>query len=162
MKREHRQTSRAGRRALALGGALALAFAGSGTAFAASSNPIAAKEWALDTLQNGEIHSRFNDRGAGVIVAVIDTGVDPNQADLQGSLVDGVNLVNPDAPTSDFADQDTVDSHGTSIATIIAGHSHTDSTNTTTGMVGLADQAKVMPVKIGAGSSGGTFRSALD
>ena len=159
MQREHRRTSRVGGRALALSGALALAFVGSGTAFAAPTNPILAKEWALGVLQNAEIHSKFNDRGAGVIVAVVDTGVDPNQPDLQDSLVSGVNLVNPDDPTSDFADQDTVDSHGTSIATIIAGHTHTDSSNNTTGMVGLADQAKIMPVKISAGSSGGTNAS---
>lgn len=147
MQREHRQVLRGGRRALALGGALALAFAGSGTAFAASSNPIAAKEWALNTLQNGEIHSKYNARGAGVIVAVIDSGVDPSQPDLQGRLVDGVNLADPTAPTSDFND-DTSDSHGTSVASIIAASPHADSSGNQDGMLGLADEAKIMPIKI--------------
>lgn len=156
MQREHRQTSRAGRRALALGGALALAFAGSGTAFAASANPIAAKEWALDILQNAEIHSKYNARGTGVIVAVIDSGVDPNQPDLSGRLVDGVNLSDPSNPTTDFTDA-SGDSHGTAIATVIAANPHTDSSGIQDGMLGLADEAKIMPIAIG--STGGNAAS---
>lgn len=149
MQREHRQASRTGRRALALVGALALTVAGAGTAFA-SDNPIADKEWALQTLQSNAIHSQFNARGSGVVVALIDSGVDPQQPDLQGSLVDGVNLVNPSDPTSNFSDNDTEKSHGTSNATIIAGHAHSDSSGGQTGMIGLADQAKIMPIKVDA------------
>lgn len=155
MQRQYRQASRTGRRALALMGALALTVAGAGTAFA-SGNPIADKEWALNTLQNGKIHSQFNARGSGVIVAVIDTGIDPNQPDLQGSFAPGVNLVNPDNPSSDTSDTSS-ESHGTSIATIIAAHTHDDGSGNQIGMLGLADQAKIMPIAIGA--SGGTATS---
>lgn len=158
MQREHRTISRGGRRALALGAALALAVAGSGSAFAAASNPIAAQEWALNTLQNAEIHSKFNARGSGVIVAVVDTGVDPNQPDLQGRLVDGVNLVDPSSPTGDFGDTDSK-SHGTSVATVIAANAHKDSGGNQDGMLGLADEAKIMPVK--AGVNGGTSSESL-
>lgn len=155
MQREHRQASRTGRRALALVGALALTVAGAGTAFA-SGNQIADSEWALQKLQSNAIHSKFNARGTGIVVAVVDTGVDPNQPDLQGSLVDGVNVTNPNNPTSNFSDVDTKDSHGTSVATIIAGHPHSSDGNQV-GMIGLADQAKIMPVAIGA--NGGTDQS---
>ncbi|HEX4790812.1 MAG TPA: S8 family serine peptidase [Actinospica sp.] len=158
MQREDRHVSRAGRRALAFGGALALAIAGSGTAFAASSNPVAAKEWALDVLQNGQIHSKYNARGTGIIVAVVDTGVDPTQPDLQGRLVDGVNLTDPSSPSSDFSDSDGK-SHGTSIATIIAANPHKDSSGNQDGMLGLADEAKIMPIK--AGTDGGTSSASL-
>lgn len=157
MQREHRQISRSGRRALALGAALALSFAGSGTAFADTVNPIAAKEWALNYFNATQIRSQYNAKGSGVIVAVIDSGLDPSQPDLQGRIVDGVNLVNPNDPTSDFNDTDSV-SHGTSIATVIAGYPHTGSNGSPDGMIGLADDAKIMPIK--AGDSGGTNAAA--
>ncbi|MBR7836175.1 S8 family serine peptidase, partial [Actinospica durhamensis] len=130
-----------------------MAVVSSGTAYA-SDNPIADKEWALTKLQNGEIHSQFNARGAGVTVAVIDSGVDPNQPDLQGSLLPGINLVNPENPGADTSD-DNNESHGTSIATIIAAHAH-ESNGNQYGMVGLADQAKILPIKTGTGSNGGS------
>jgi subtilisin family serine protease len=148
MQREQRSNRKVQRRALALGGALALAFVGSGTAFASSTNPIAAKEWALATLNATAIRQNFKAHGAGVIVAVIDSGVDPNQPDLQGRLVDGVNLSDPSNPTSDFSDTAS-DSHGTSVATVIAGFPHKDSSGNEYGMIGLADEAKIMPVKDG-------------
>lgn len=151
MRPEQRKVSRGGRRALALGGALALAFAGSGTAFAAPTNPIAAKEWALNYFNATQVR-KLNAYGTGVVVAVIDSGVDPQQPDLQGRLVDGVNLTDPNNPTSDFGDTAS-DSHGTSVATIIAGHPHTDGSGNTVGVIGLADHAKIMPVKDGGDSS---------
>lgn len=155
MQREHGTIPRSGRRALALGATLALTVAGSGIASAAPTNPIAAQEWALNTLQNGEIHSKFNARGAGVIVAVIDSGVDPNQPDLQGRLVDGVNLVDPSNPTSNFSDTDSK-SHGTSVATIIAANPHKDASGNQDGMLGLADEAEIMPVKSGGNDESST------
>lgn len=151
MRPERRRISRGGRRALALGGALALAFAGTGTAFAASTNPIAAKEWALNYFNATQVRD-LKAYGTGVVVAVIDSGVDPSQPDLQGRLVDGVNLTDPSNPTSDFSDTSS-DSHGTSVATIIAGHPHADGSGNDYGVIGLADQAKIMPVKDGGDSS---------
>ena len=146
MQREQRRNSRGLSRALALGGALALAFTGSGTAFASTTNPIAAAEWALNTLNVTQVRN-LGAHGAGVVVAVIDSGVDPNQPDLKGRLVDGVDLVNPSSPTSDYSDSDT-ESHGTSVATVIAGFPHNDSAGNQYGMIGLADKAKIMPVKV--------------
>jgi subtilisin family serine protease len=151
MQREDRHVSRAGRRALAFGGALALAIAGSGTAFADTPNPVAAKEWALNYFNVTQVRNQYSASGAGVIVAVVDSGVDPNQADLKGRLVDGVNLVDPNNPTSDFNDSSSV-SHGTSVATVIGGYPHKDSSGNYVGMIGLADQAKIMPIRAGTGS----------
>jgi subtilisin family serine protease len=148
MQRKHQRILRDGGRALALGGAFALGFTGSGAAFASAQNSIAAQEWALSVLDVTQIRSNYDAHGAGVTVAVIDTGVDPNQPDLRGRLIDGVNLVNPGDPTSDYADTSS-DSHGTSVATIIAGYPHEVSGNNYYGMIGLADQAKIMPVKVG-------------
>jgi subtilisin family serine protease len=151
MQREQRSNTRGYRRALALGGALALAFAGSGLASASTQNPIAAKEWALATLNVTAVRQQYHAQGAGVVVAVIDSGVDRNQPDLRGRLVDGVNVTDPSNPTSDFSDTSS-DSHGTAVSTIIAGYPHKDSSGNYYGMIGLADAAKIMPVKDGGNS----------
>ena len=154
MQRRHQQILRNGRRALAASGAIALVFTGSGAAFASTQNPIAAQEWALSVLNVTQIRSNYDAHGSGVVVAVVDSGVDPNQPDLQGRLVDGVNLVNPEDPTSDYSDASS-ESHGTSVATVIAGYPHAVSSGDYYGMIGLADQAKIMPVKIGSNTSFG-------
>ena len=148
MRRRHQRILRNGGRVLAIGAAFALAFTGSGAAFASTQNSIAAQEWALSVLNVTQIRSNYDAHGAGVTVAVIDTGVDPNQPDLRGRLTEGVNLVNPSDPTSDYTDASS-DSHGTSVSTIIAGYPHEVSGNNYYGMIGLADQAKIMPVKVG-------------
>ena len=152
MRRRHQRILRNSRRVLAIGGAFALAFTGSVAAFASTQNSIAAQEWALSVLNVTQIRSNYDAHGAGVTVAVIDTGVDPNQPDLRGRLIDGVNMVNSEDPTSNYGDTSS-DSHGTSVATVIAGYPHEEGNGSYYGMIGLADQAKVMPIKIGNGAT---------
>jgi subtilisin family serine protease len=74
---------------------------------------------------------------ARVIVAVVDTGVDPNQSDLRGALVGGVNFVQRGAaPNDDHG-------HGTAVAGIIAARS-----NNRQGLAGICWTCSVMPVKV--------------
>ncbi len=81
-------------------------------------------------------------RGAGVTVAVVDTGVDRGSADLAPNLLPGRNTYARNDDTSDVA------GHGTVIASVIAAPAGNG------GYVGIAPQAKVLPVKVMGGSSG--------
>ncbi|GGV19868.1 hypothetical protein GCM10010182_47050 [Actinomadura cremea] len=80
-------------------------------------------------------------KGSGVTVAVIDNGVNGQLPDLQGALVPGTEIAQGGGnkglvgPTSDVED-----SHGTGMAGLIA------SQGTGTGYVGIAPEAKVMPI----------------
>jgi subtilisin family serine protease len=73
----------------------------------------------------------------GITVAVVDTGVDPNQPDLQGALVPGANFVDPAAPPRDD------NGHGTAVAAIIAAR-----TENHQGIAGICWFCSVMPVKV--------------
>jgi thermitase len=81
-------------------------------------------------------------RGAGVTVAVVDTGVDRWSADLAPNLLPGRNTYDDNADTTDGA------GHGTVIASVIAAPAGNG------GYVGIAPEAKLLPVKVMGGASG--------
>ncbi|MFC0037574.1 S8 family serine peptidase [Actinomadura rayongensis] len=80
-------------------------------------------------------------RGAGVTVAVVDSGVDPLQADLAGSVVTGPDMIKD-------ADRGTKPKrlHGTGMASLIAGHGHGPGNGS--GVIGLAPQAKILAIRV--------------
>ena len=88
-------------------------------------------------------------RGDGVVVAVLDSGADPNQPDLQGQLVPGWNLYDNNSNTSD------VYGHGTKVAGVIAAAS-----NNGIGVTSLAWNARIMPVRISL-PSGSAYTSTI-
>ncbi|MFE1319304.1 S8 family serine peptidase [Kitasatospora phosalacinea] len=75
-------------------------------------------------------------KGDGVIVAVIDTGVDASHPDLTGSVLPGYD------PSGSGQDKQPSDPHGTNMASLIVGHGH----GSGTGVLGLAPGAKVLPI----------------
>ncbi|MEO8611539.1 MAG: S8 family serine peptidase [Chloroflexota bacterium] len=75
--------------------------------------------------------------GAGVTVAVIDTGIDTTHPDLVGKLLPGWDFVNDDNNTDDD------NGHGTHVSGIIAAN-----TNNGKGIAGVAFNAKLLPVKV--------------
>ncbi|MFF2887751.1 S8 family peptidase [Paenibacillus sp. NPDC057967] len=82
----------------------------------------------------------------GVIIAVLDTGVQSSHPDLQGKLLSGTNIVDKNkAPDDDVG-------HGTHVAGIIGA-----SVNNGEGVAGISWYNKIMPVKVldssGAGST---------
>ncbi|QKW19721.1 type VII secretion-associated serine protease mycosin [Kitasatospora sp. NA04385] len=78
-------------------------------------------------------------QGEGVIVAVIDTGVNANHPDLAGQVLPGIDFTG----SSGDGRTDT-NGHGTGMASNIAGHGHGDNA----GVIGLAPKAKILPIRI--------------
>ena len=82
----------------------------------------------------------------GVIIAVLDTGVQSNHPDLKGRLTEGANIVNNNAAPEDDV------GHGTHVAGIIGA-----TVNNGEGVAGVSWFNKIMPVKVldasGAGSA---------
>lgn len=92
-------------------------------------------------------------RGAGVKVAVIDTGIDRDHPDLIGNLAGGVNFVKrssgPSWKAPDATAWDDNHGHGTHVAGTIAAKDNT------TGVVGVAPDARVYGVKVLASDGSG-------
>jgi subtilisin family serine protease len=84
-------------------------------------------------------------RGAsGLVVAVLDTGVDAGHPDLRGAVLPGFDVVGNTTDTSD------VQGHGTSVAGIIAARS-----NNGVGVAGICWTCSILPVKVlGADGTG--------
>jgi hypothetical protein len=83
--------------------------------------------------------------GTGVIVAVIDSGIDPSHPDISANIVPGWNFVeNNNNPIDLFG-------HGTHVSGTIAAIG-----NNATGIVGVAPKAKIMPLKV-FNDEGGNF-----
>ena len=94
------------------------------------------QQWYLANLDIVQAH-RITD-GAGVTVALIDSGVYADHRDLHGAVLPGTD-VNPD-PSGDGR-KDT-DGHGTEMAGIIAGRGH----GSGDGVLGIAPAAKILPI----------------
>jgi hypothetical protein len=86
-----------------------------------------------------------------VIVAIVDTGVQADHPDLQGRLVPGINIVDPNSPPDDDV------GHGTHVAGIIAAD-----VNNNEGVAGMTWYTKIMPVKALDSSGAGTTYSVAE
>ena len=89
-------------------------------------------------------------RGAGARVAVLDTGTDCSHPDLAAACLPGYNAQAPG--TEPFDDG----GHGTHVSGIIAGALNGK------GMVGLAPEARIIPVKVLNSSGTGKISQILD
>ncbi|MFJ9447704.1 type VII secretion-associated serine protease mycosin [Kitasatospora sp. NPDC101235] len=134
-----------------LGGPLAApAYAESGPGLAAAGDcpknapDVQTVPWSLQRLLLNELWQGGKTTGAGVTVAVIDTGVDQNNPQLSGKVDEGPNLlVNREIkePIQGKSIEDPV-GHGTKVAGIIAARPRP-----TTGFVGLAPDARILSIR---------------
>lgn len=109
------------------------------TSVARATNDVAFdSQWGLDVIKVSEVWALST--GAGVTVAVIDSGSGPNP-DLTQNLIVGRSIVRGRIGDSS-SDVDLV-GHGTHVAGIIAGQS-----NNQIGISGIAPDAKILPIRI--------------
>src|SRR4029079_971987 len=99
---------------------------------ATANDPLLSTEWQLPKINAATAWNTST--GAGITVAVLDSGVQSNHPDLQANLVPGWNVYNNNSNTND------VNGHGTAVAGVIAAIG-----NNGIGVVGVAYHAKVMP-----------------
>ena len=133
---------------------MAIAFIGGPIAVSpiasASNDPAFSSQWGLDVANINEAQTIST--GAGVTVAVIDSGSGPNP-DLSQNLLPGRSIVR--GRIGDLsADVDTV-GHGTHVAGIIAGQRDNG-----IGISGIAPDTKILPIRI-LGSRGDGSESDL-
>src|SRR5262249_9931538 len=80
--------------------------------------------------------------GRGVVVAVIDSGVDPSVSDLKGSIRTGPNLTRVKTSPSN----PNWGAHGTWMASLIAGHGH--GRGASNGILGVAPKARILSIRV--------------
>ncbi|MEV4122697.1 type VII secretion-associated serine protease mycosin [Micromonospora sp. NPDC049645] len=114
-----------------------------GAAQPAAAAPRRDEQWYLDELRIEQVHDIST--GRGVVVAVLDTGVEASHPDLRGQVLAGGRSygASGDGRTDE-------DGHGTHMAGIIAAKASQD------GVDGIAPGAKIMPIKLRAGSGPNT------
>ncbi|MBK6763153.1 MAG: S8 family serine peptidase [Micrococcales bacterium] len=112
----------------------------------AAQDPNVSDQWGVMSVQAPA--AWLATRGAGVTVAVVDTGVDAGHEDLAGQVLPGVDLMG--RRTS--AESSDLNGHGTHVAAIIAA------ADNGAGGVGVAPQARILPIRVldadGAGYAG--------
>lgn len=107
---------------------------------AAHADGIRDQQWALEAMRTQEAWRTT--KGAGITVAVLDTGVDDEHPDLVGNVLPTRDMVGFGASRGDRAWA----RHGTAMAGIIAGHGH--GPNNADGVLGIAPEARILPVRV--------------
>src|ERR1700722_2871611 len=81
-------------------------------------------------------------RGQGVVIAVIDSGIDGQVSDLSGSVLAGPDYTGVHTPPGN----PNWGVHGTWMASLIAGHGH--GPGDASGIIGVAPQSRVLSVRV--------------
>ncbi|WP_228122455.1 S8 family serine peptidase [Saccharothrix syringae] len=108
------------------------------------------QQWHLDALGVPAAHAIT--RGEGVVVAVVDSGVDATRPDLAGALLPGAGF---GSASGGDGTRDN-DGHGTAMAALIGGR------GVGGGALGVAPAARVLPVSVGADGERFTTTSVAD
>jgi subtilisin family serine protease len=116
-----------------------------------SNDPYLGSEWHISKI--GASTAWDSTQGAGVTIAIVDSGVDATHPDLAANIVAGWNFYDNNSNTAD------VTGHGTAVAGTAAAVS-----NNGAGVAGVAGAAKIMPLRVsdtGGGATGSAIAQAL-
>lgn len=86
-------------------------------------------------------------KGAGVNIAIIDTGVDGSHIDLKGAVIDGTDVSGVGSPDGQMP-VGVSSEHGTMVASLAAGRGHDGNL----GVIGSAPEANILAISISFGS----------
>lgn len=104
-------------------------------------------------MMNAPTYWKKHDQGAGIVVAVLDTGCDPHHPDLEERIIGGRNFTSEDQGNPDaWSDQV---GHGTHVAGTIAGSMNGF------GVVGIAPEAQLLIVKVLGNDGTGTYENII-
>ena len=118
--------------------AIALPLAASGPALADQARQ--RQQWVLAAL---DVSAAWRiTQGRGVVVAVIDSGVDPTVSDLTNSVTPGPDYTGVSTPPSN----PNWGAHGTWMASLIAGHGHGPGDQN--GILGVAPQSRILSIRV--------------
>jgi type VII secretion-associated serine protease mycosin len=115
-------------------------------AAASVNDPLAPDQWGWHRVKADQAYDTGY-HGEGVVVALLDTGVDAEHPDLAANIIDGWNFVDGNDNITD------VDGHGTMVCGIIAAVA-----NNGIGIAGVAPNVSIMPLKV-LTESGGNMSS---
>lgn len=111
-------------------------------------DPAVPYQWHLSDMG---VHEAWDiQRGAGMIIAVADSGIATNNVEMAGQVLSGYNTIN------DNSDTGPVNDHGTAVASTIVARMDNGS-----GMAGIAPEAKVVPIRITNEQNGWAYYSDM-
>jgi subtilisin family serine protease len=127
------------------------------TAAAAPNDPLYADQWGPQQVHAEQAWA--SSTGAGVVIGIVDSGVDFDHPDLAGKLLQGATFLDCGATSCGNGDwesgpaerRDLASGHGTHVAGIAAA-----TTGNGAGIAGIAPDARILPVKA-LDDDGGSF-----
>jgi subtilisin family serine protease len=105
--------------------------------------PVTGLSWAQ--LKLAPESAWFRGRGTGVLVAILDSGITGASPALAGRVLPGTDVTGTEQGGGNRADNDCI-GHGTALAGVVAAAPQRDA-----GLVGVAPEATLLPVRIDAG-----------
>jgi len=129
-------------------------------ALANPDDPLFGQQWAFTKVPFVAAWAADGTQGAGVTVAVVDTGVMANHPDLSGQVLTGAHFLHSDTgePVEPgVGGTDDFNGHGTHVSGTIDAKS-----NNATGVSGAAPGVKILPVKVLCGDGNGFASDVAD